>query len=162
MSLVKPVRLIAVTIFITALMLGCSSGGGGNDDSNDGSQSGGDENTGDGSGGGITGTTRWAVQAPIIQDGCGFRIAAVTQTFTVTGDGSAITVDDGLVSLTGSETSDGFTTGFDETNGSCTRHYEAHFSNVTGATASVALSSLSTCDGAPCENKWAGSAIKVN
>lgn len=140
---------LLVLIFL-ASFTACSGGGGGGDDS------GGNPDPVDGS------AAQWKVSAEIAQDGCGERIADVNQTFAVSDSGNSVTVNTGVVTVTGTNTDNGFTTGFSETNGTCSRSYTAEFIYTSSTTASVNLVSNSNCAGVICENKWLGTATRTN
>ena len=142
-------KTFLLTLLLVSLnfVVACSSGGGG----------------GDGSSGGSSEGAVWNVQAAVTQDGCGERIAPVTQQFTVSESGDSVVVDTSLISVTGSATDSGFLFGFEETNGGCTRSYSGEFSNVGGSTADVTLRSETNCsDGVVCLNLWGGTATRAN
>ena len=147
---------LILTIFTVLALSSCSSGGGSDSGSND------DNSNGGNSGSNSNKTAKWEVVAGISQDGCGERIDDVNQTFTVVDTGNGILVNSGLIDIAGLETSDGFTVGFQEANGSCSRSYSAEFSNVSSSSATVNLSATSNCNGSVCVNKWTGTATKVN
>ncbi len=154
--------LVLIALFSMLLLAGCSSGGGGGDDDTDVPDDSGDSD-GDSDGGVSNGelTGSWDVSAPVTLDGCGERISNVTQTFEVSDSGGALLVDSHIVEVAGTETGDGFTAGFSETNGSCSRDYQLTFSGVGDTSALVNLSARSNCGGTICENTWAGVATKA-
>lgn len=127
-----------------------SGGGDNNNNSSDSGQS---------SGGGNLGGA-WKATAAVAQDGCGERISPVTQTFSVNDLGSSVEVNTGILTLSAPLEGDGFTLGFQESNGECNRSYTAKFSQMSSGTASVNFSVLSTCNGRTCEDKWSGTATR--
>lgn len=117
---------------------------------------------GGGGGGGGSGSGRsesglFEVSANVTADTCGERISPVTQSFNLGTDG---VIDTGIVKVPVAETGDGFTAGFSEANGDCTRDYLAEFSNVTDSGANVRLVSTTTCGAFQCQSEWIGTATR--
>lgn len=104
-----------------------------------------------------SGQARWKAMASVISDSCAERIANVEQTFLI--DGSS--VDTGIVVVPRTNTESGFSFGFSETNGDCERSYLGEFTEVTGSTAKISLTSTSRCASKNCESKWSGTAALV-
>lgn len=143
-------RNIIFSIGVIAFSVACGGGGG--------------NGTEDPSGPAVDGTSGksgvWFARAAVAQNGCGERIAPVTQRFGVTEGNGTVIVDTTVVRIAGVTTSDGLTASFQESNGDCVRDYEIVFSNVTDSVSTVNLTSRSSCAGQVCENKWSGTATK--
>ena len=118
------------------LAAGCGGGGGG----------------GSSSGGGGVGGTTYRVQAAVQSDSCGERLAPVNQLFTIDGN----TVDTSLVTLTGESVGGGVHTTFTETNGDCTRTYEATLTDISSASLNAELLARTQCGSSTCETRWRG------
>lgn len=142
-------KSLFIVLLLLASLTACGGGGGGYDSGN--TPDGVDSSAG-----------QWKVSADVTHDGCGDRISDVNQTFAVSDSGGAITVNSGIVTVNGTKTDSGFTSGFSETNGSCNRSYTADFAYTSGTTATVNLVSNSDCGTVVCQNNWAGTATKVN
>lgn len=147
-------RYMACVAAMLAVSLATSSCGGssGGDDSNDQPN----PPSGDGS------ITKWKIAAPVYHNNCGERVATVNQTISVMNNGDSLTVDTTIVTLTGTKTSDGFSFGFQETNGDCTRNYSTQFTNSTDTTADVHIAVSTSCGSFACQDEWKGTATKVN
>ena len=143
-------RRYVVALAFTGLIASACGGGGGGDDAEDAVPS--SPNI----------SAKWAVSAAVSKDGCGERISNVTQNFTFTGTEESGTVNTGLVSIPVGKTETGVSAGFAETNGTCSRSYQADFSDFTETTANVHLVATSNCEGAVCTNEWLGTATRVN
>ena len=142
-----------ISIIAIAGMVSCSGGGSSSSSSNSGGSS---------SGSSSDKSATWKVVAGVSQDGCGERIADVTQTFTVVDSGEDVVVNTGIADTTAVDNGDGFTSSYSDQSGSCIRNYVAQFTGVTSTSANVALTLTSTCGTSVCENKWLGTATRVN
>ncbi len=122
------------------------------------------EDSGDDSGGGgvSSGSTKWLVNAPVAQDGCGERIANVRQTFDVDISGTSATVDSSIISVTGTTTSSGFKAGYAVGGGDCVTEFTVEFSDVSDTSANVNLEAKTDCEAVGCTNRWSGTATRVN
>ncbi len=134
---------LTIQIASASLFSACGGGGGGGESPDAGSSSG----------------KVWKVTATVASDTCGERINTVNQDFIVNGSGSNLIIDTTLTKTVGVESADGFTFSYQERNGACVRTYSGVFSNVTDATATVQLSSQSSCNAAQCSSAWIGSAV---
>ena len=108
------------------------------------------------------GSSKWKISAPVSRDNCGERLAAVNQTISVMNNGDSLTVDTTIVTVNGVKTNDGFTFGFQEANGDCTRRYSTQFTNSTDAAADVHIAVSSSCGSFSCQDEWTGTATRVN
>ena len=148
--MIKLINFIALALLITV-----SACGGGGGDYSFGPDSGSSDSGANGdTSPTLSGGSTWKVTAEVAQDGCGERIAAVEQTFTIDGD----VIDTGLITLTGTNTAGAFSAGFSESNGECERSYQIEISDLNASNGDVSLSTQSNCGGTICENKWIGSA----
>jgi hypothetical protein len=140
------IKILPAILLINA----CSGGGGGS------------SSTSSGSGASTISTTlngaQWQALAAITKNGCGERISSVRQIFAIDGD----LVNTGIVTVPLTSTAEGFSFGFDEANGGCSRSYLGEFSNVSSGTANVKFTSTSSCNGRVCENEWVGTATQVS
>ena len=98
------IKIRWLPLFVMIALLSACGGGG-----SDGSEGGSAEN--------LDGV--WEAQAVVTQDGCHERISPVHQKFTITGN----QIETGIVTLTYTDTGNGISFGFSETNGDCVRNY---------------------------------------
>ncbi len=93
----------------------------------------------------------YLVEANVVSDNCGERVAPVRQFFTLEGS----TLDTSIIKLGIQEIDGVLQGGFSESNGDCAREYDIAW---TGA--EISLFSRSVCGSFTCETKWQGTATE--
>lgn len=144
-------NFVAAMLVVSLTATGCGGSSGGDNSVEDSTPL-----AGDGS------ISKWKIAAPVFQDNCGERVATVNQTISVMNNGDSLTVDTTIVTVNGTKTSDGFSFGFQETNGDCTRNYSTQFTNSTDTTADVHIAVSTSCGSFACQDEWKGTAARVN
>ncbi len=138
----KSIKFSIYSIIATTL-IACGGGSGGSDSA---SQSG----------------NVWLVEANVSADGCGDRISAVKQEFTISTDGDMALVDTSINTVQGAFDGQNIVAGYSEGFGDCVRNHSVDFRNINGDTAEVFMVSQVSCeDGTNCVNNWTGTAQRT-